>query len=801
MAHNSRACTRLSMLVSKNGWRRTAIINTALAATCGFALLICFAISISQPGASILHPSTIFAGNCTTSARLNLFLHFLINVISTAILASSNFFMQILNAPSRREIDNAHSWLRSLDIGIPSIRNLTHVSKLKFASWLIFITTSLPIHLLFNSSVFETTYTGSRWYLALATSAFTQGATFFPPGASLSPAGSFTSNSGLGYGDHIPLDEYWNTSSAVRQKLASVAEESHSWTLLDSAQCFSETKYGDVVLILNATASEDGWARSDVFTLNPSSNLSTLWDIHVPPNAINSLWFFAPCNVSRERSSSGRDDRCANSCLGAMGLDNDTFRPGEFASLSNDPWVISFFPAVRNHQFTFDNGLKFNDKFDFFRVDHCLAQRIEPTCKVGLSNTLLLVVILSIMIKVIHGGVVTWKLQSTSLVTPGDAIESFILCPDPTTQGLGTLDIKDAQQLELGVRKDWSNTLDRSFTTKVKYRKWKKYLPRLWNIIPYSTWVEKSFIFLAGFVLLSVGFAVSSGSTRNNYADTLDHSNGVLTIDIAPQEYIATLLIANSPQLILSLCYFSYNSLLTQLNVEKEWNTFSVAYQPLRVSYPAGQQVSSYRLQLPYKHGVPLILISITLHWFVSNAVFLFVNEGGYWDTRGGITELNDQFLVADGSLVTIEHSPLFFLLLFITGFLFILVPPLCFASLRVKGDMVAGGWNSLVISAACHVPDSEHIQGTQPPASEYHSFLGEYARRESAETSCYLEDDEANYQKRLDLTRRKLRWGAIPLPKRIRESLDHGDQDILHLGFGGEEHDVSEPIDGQYYM
>ncbi|KAI1735862.1 hypothetical protein F4680DRAFT_469712 [Xylaria scruposa] len=794
---------------SQKGWRRTAIINVGLASACDLILLICLLISISQPAASFVQASIIFDGSCITSSTLNLFLHLLINVVSTAVLSSSNFFMQILNAPSRQEINRAHSWLQSLDIGIPSTKNLRHVSKFKSASWLIFLVTSLPIHLLFNSSVFETTYEGSQWYLTMATEAFTQAAPYFSPGASLSPAGSFgpvahptwtTPQFYIGgYGETVSVDQYWNATSAVRQKIASVAEESHSWVFLSAAQCQSEytscnprRKYGDVVLILDSTASEGGWKRSDIFTFDPSTNLTARWDSHIPPSAVNSLWFSTQCNTTREKSSSGRDDTCTNTCLGAMGLDEYAFDISTTLLTAHEPWHISFFPAVRLHNKTlFENGLNFNDKFELLRVDHCLAEPIQPSCKVGISNVLLLIVILSILIKVIQGVIVVWQLPSASLVTPGDAIESFILYPDPVTEGPGSLDIVDSRRIEYSSLK---------LTTDIQPRRWKKSLRRLRHIIPYGTWIKTYSLLFAGMILLSAGFAASSESTRNNYSGSLDHSEGFLPLDgwsyhQAPG-YIATALFANTPQLILSVCYFSYNSLLTQFNVEKEWNAFSISYQPLRVSYPAGQQVSSYRLQLPYRHSMPLILVSIALHWVLSNAVFLYVNEGGYWDQRSGFYNFEGFGSASERSVIAVGFSPLLFLVLFIASFLLIVLPPVLLSFYKMKGHMVTGGWNSLVVSAACHVPIPENDQNEQ-------FFSDETGSTQTRHTEVIITTDEDGvyHNKLVDLSQRKLRWGVTELPGKLAGSISSEGRAVFHLGFGGEEHNISEPKIDQYCL
>lgn len=93
--------------------------------------------------------------------------------------------------------------------------------------------------------------------------------------------------------------------------------------------------------------------------------------------------------------------------------------------------------------------------------------------------------------------------------------------------------------------------------------------------------------------------------------------------------YLSALIVANSPQLLLSFCYFVYNAFFTRMQVEKEWASYSTRYKPLRVSDPKGDQWASYRLSLPYKYSLPLMALSALLHWLVSNTLFMFVVEGG----------------------------------------------------------------------------------------------------------------------------------------------------------------------------
>jgi hypothetical protein len=92
--------------------------------------------------------ATIFTGNCKRVGTLTTVLHFLINVLSSFLLGASNFCMQRLVAPSRKELDAAHAKKKWLDIGMPSIRNLAYVSKWRVALWLLLGLSSLPLHFL-----------------------------------------------------------------------------------------------------------------------------------------------------------------------------------------------------------------------------------------------------------------------------------------------------------------------------------------------------------------------------------------------------------------------------------------------------------------------------------------------------------------------------------------------------------------------------------------------------------------------------------------------------------------------------
>ncbi|KAK0704872.1 hypothetical protein B0H67DRAFT_557589 [Lasiosphaeris hirsuta] len=100
--------------------------------------------------------------------------------------------MQILNAPTRREVDCVHiksGGTKWLEIGVPSIRSAFHVSRFKTILWVLFNLSSVPIHLLFNSAILETDFMGTEFHLTIATESFLNGTKYYGPGASFLPPG------------------------------------------------------------------------------------------------------------------------------------------------------------------------------------------------------------------------------------------------------------------------------------------------------------------------------------------------------------------------------------------------------------------------------------------------------------------------------------------------------------------------------------------------------------------------------------------------------------------------------------
>ncbi|KAI1090732.1 hypothetical protein F5B19DRAFT_462055 [Rostrohypoxylon terebratum] len=863
------------------GWRRTGFINVLLVLGCGVALLICLIMSL-KTGSSLYETTIIYSGRCNDTSNLNIILHLLLNLLATVVLASSNFFMQVVASPSREEINVAHASFLSLDIGVLSTKNLRHISYFKGLSWAVLVISSLPIHLFLNSSIFETNYQGSDWHLTVATEAFTKGGDFFPPGASLTPAGSsypsdtyicyqnlcgyyrsdkFYESGQLlvdGYGDAVPLDLYENKASSVEQNIIRAATSSSNWVELDIntcrieyALCKPRSQYRDVVLVVESGADDPrGWRREEVFNL--TQNASLQWDKYVPQGNINTLWYSTQCKVWRTLQFN--DDSCEQSCGGVFG-NGDGLQVPASRDFPTD-WEFTLQSSSNITLVKSDANFKYNDAFWNLTVKHCLAEPYISDCKIGVSNILLMVVIICISAKVIQCSVVLWKLPRTSLVTLGDAVESFIRNPDFRTVGLGTLDIMDIHHLETRPRHHWLPG-DETLTSKIKPRRWLPANRRYMSIIPRTVWARTYGLLLVSLAVTTIFFESCYKSNHSSFKGSFGYSDNVRVTDLEIG-YMAQLIVANIPQILLSLSYFSYNSFFTRLLAEQEWNSYSQKFQPLRVSHPIGKQISSYRLQLPYKYSIPLLSISVLCHWLLSNAFFLFVMTGGY-GTRNlhADTASLSYFHVPDDSLISLGYSPPAILTLFIVVCLLIPLPFL-FSLRKLQNKMVAGASNSLVISAACHcrVPPSlnndtdmkgsnhvevkrsrvdnheqeviwtDHVesgngsillqdlvgcdrdpgQGSLPDDHSQADLVrsngdaGGVRSLEEDNSTPMAEDLEQWEEKLRIVSQSELRWGAMPLPSYLAEAMDDVRREtVMHLGFGDESCNIRSPGEGEW--
>jgi len=162
------------LLPTLTGWRRLAILNIGAMTLltlllCGFTVAAILKTDLSligdanyggpnsSRGSAVRNGFLFHASFCDkpTAGIINTVLHLIINAVSSAVLASSSFFSQVLSSPTRAEVDVSHARGRSVDVGVLSWRNALRLSPFKTAAWVALLITSLPLHVLFNSAIFH----------------------------------------------------------------------------------------------------------------------------------------------------------------------------------------------------------------------------------------------------------------------------------------------------------------------------------------------------------------------------------------------------------------------------------------------------------------------------------------------------------------------------------------------------------------------------------------------------------------------------------------------------------------------
>lgn len=114
----------------------TLVVNLVL-------LIVSLSVGEHQEGIGTLHE-----GRLKKADRLSTTYHILINILSTTLLTSSNYCMQLVCAPTRDEIDDLHARGGYFDIGMLSLRNVRHIPRRRALLWFVLAASSIPLHLL-----------------------------------------------------------------------------------------------------------------------------------------------------------------------------------------------------------------------------------------------------------------------------------------------------------------------------------------------------------------------------------------------------------------------------------------------------------------------------------------------------------------------------------------------------------------------------------------------------------------------------------------------------------------------------
>lgn len=436
-----------------SGWRNTAVCLTVIISTLTATLIVCLIISLSSLGNGLrqgLSTSLLFKGDCELSSRYNTWLHLAINTISSGVLASSNFFMQVMVAPTRKDVDKAHARSKWVEIGVQSWRNLIHVPKRNAFYWTLFAISSVPLHLIFNSCVLESR-ASTDFVMAVVSDSFVRGAAWSIPGVLMKESQTSA--------------DMTDVVTNMQKAIANPSPGSTPWERISIDECVARynntgavlTSHRHVVMVISdaANTTSNGWATNDVF-FNPNR------DGYRATNELNALW----CAGAFERTDAWAAERAASSAP-----DNRKFRSD----------VLTYMMTLDASAGTvLNNASVVRDGYSTMKAHYCLSEAFKVDCRLEVENTLLLIVCIFCLVKcTLCTVIVVTSGHKVPLITPGDAVESFIMKPDARTAGMCTFGRDDFINRQPGI----------SFTWLASPRAWASKSRRSGNAVPVSIWI------------------------------------------------------------------------------------------------------------------------------------------------------------------------------------------------------------------------------------------------------------------------------------------------------------------------
>ncbi|EEA25403.1 hypothetical protein TMatcc_006373 [Talaromyces marneffei ATCC 18224] len=347
-----------------------------------------------------------------------------------------------------------------------------------------------------------------------------------------------------------------------------------------------------------------------------------------------------------------------------------------------------------------------------FPVDHCLSQYVDEQCQLLYNMPIGVVIIICNLLKVMCLSFLVNIDRRNLFLTVGDAISSYFQNPDPLTKGWCMLSKKRAKRSKVC---PWNASCD----PKVRSMPLPVSPPHPENPpTKRRTWSNacKPVVTLATLPILGIYIAMTqilpkyaqAAAQGLPYRDvTISQiwdikgfgavqSNALLT-NLA-RTYVGMELLANTPQLLVSLLYFLFNDHLARMLHAADYNQYAVSRRPLRVSFPRGQQRSTFYLSIPYRYSPPLLLAFGLIHWLISEGIF-YVQLLPY--DLAGNPILSSKLMTCGISTIPLEVA------MFLTIACLLVLWGL--SAREYKGATMPFALGcSVAISAACHPPTND---------------------------------------------------------------------------------------------
>lgn len=754
------------------GWRFGVFTSIVAVTTCLIAeliMLVC-AVALNKPEGDKDGIGVLYVGDCAKVERISTILAIPLNIIATVLVATSNYVMQCLSAPSRKDVDEAHAAGSYLNIGISSVHNLLHNLSWKSALWLSLVLTTIPIHLLLNSAFFGALQANNYGVMVVTSGWETDNYVESYESFNLSAGPSLDSNFAQSMWQQSVQNEMQRLSkeecfARYSVQLQSTASNVVVVTKQDTGK-YSTTP--PLTFLYNSSLYEDYFYEYlDPFTsfelpdgvglfLNPfTGNAAPILDANkswtsgiLPQNTSGGLYLlpeYYTYNTSTLRSAFSSFDYHYWTTVKELDYDfnnPDILRAGQWSPTS---WMCSTAEVIAGQTCASGKNPKVPDPWLLtprnFEVDHCLSQNTTERCSLQYNFTILLIVIGCDVAKILAMSATLFMVSERPLATLGDAIASFLERPDLYTQGCCLMQQEQARQIchkspwrwqpwKSGTKHRYQHA-NNTFAEKLGpgAAVWKQKVTRWFSAPSKSRWAVFGLLYIA---LLAASVAVlvlgirdlhqrgiddpfnqGFGSINPNaiftYPATFSTQTNNATYSVVQtnksQTLFADVITVNTPQLLFSTLYFMYNGMFTSMVTAAEWTQFATARKALRVSKPRSGQRSTYWLQLPWKYSLPLLAISILLHWLVSRSLFIVrINVFG-WAGK----EQPDRDISACG------YSPLAILIVALIVVLSLIVMIVAGWQKLTPGIPVCGT-NSVAIAAACHYTGNGDLEVSRKP-------------------------------------------------------------------------------------
>ncbi|KAJ6188672.1 hypothetical protein N7519_003580 [Penicillium mononematosum] len=634
-------------------------------------------LAYSKYGSGEFGYAPVYQGKCSVAKNSATGIHLVINILSTIMLGASNYCMQCLAAPSRSEVDEAHRKRTWLAIGIPDIAHLVLRAPAR-RRWLgiVLLVTSFPIHLIYNSAA----------YYSMQPQEY--GVSVFHDIRALENLES--THLKLGYG--ACFDKYTGMNASELQQV--IRDERYE--RLNKKDCIDRFAQ-DYLLRTEGSSCDDQYIAAQRRAAGVRGKRQSRFGFY-------HLWMcstLSSCDASTLRDN--MDDWVVEAYRWfpvQLLYDLDGFHPRKRADTESES----------NFECT-ESGATMEMQLPTFTVDHCLSIPAEESCQLVFLPPVCLAVIFCNAIKLVCMVLAARDDREEVFLNIGDAVASFLTCPDPATESAGLLSKDTVKKGTQGWHKT-SLIYSRIPPTEIPPITPQHLPPRKrWaQAVSKARWLGTVIIFVL--ILIPVSYLLSLGieNVTTKYTSSIwaqglgqPRSGTIITGIQSSRTFprvLALILLCNTPQLLLSCAYFTYNACLTCMFAAVEYDSYSMNRKYLRVSWPRGRQRSTYYLTLPYRYSLPILVASATLHWLVSQSFF-------YVEIIG---------VSMDGwryELVTCGFSPVAIIFAIILGVGLLFVAAMLGAR-RFSSHMPIIGYCSAAISAACH-PGTEGNHAMKP--------------------------------------------------------------------------------------